>query len=593
VIHSPAVARLVRAFLTIVFALAVLAASCRATISYQVSLAHPEQHLLYVTMKITDVRGSVTVQMPAWNALYQIRDFSNHVRQVEAFAGTTPAPIEQVDKQTWRIDADGTVTVRYATYWDDAGPFASQLNADHAFINPALILMYAADRRAEEQAVTFADIPTDWRGASALRSFDAEFGRNHSLTVGAANYDALVDAPIELGKFQEFDLAEISPRVSVVVHGEGWSKKKIEEDLTKICQYELKLMGGAPYEHYTFILHIGRGYSGGGMEHANSTAISVGSDEFLDGVAAHEFFHLWNVKRIRPASLEPIDYTKEQYTRALWFAEGVTSTYGAYTMLRTHLWTKQQFYDDLSAQITELESRPANTWQSAEQSSLDAWLEKYSLYNQPDYSVSYYTKGQVLGVLLDLQIRERTNGTKSLDDVLRLLNDEFAKQGKFYRDSLDIRLAAEKVAGGSFENFFDRYVVRANPFPYAETLAFAGLELQTIERRRTTPGFSAERGADGLVVRSVDADSSAAAAGLRIGDVIVQLNQQEPPRRLDRWLSGQKPGIAVSLAVRRGDKRVELELRLGEAKGVFHQVAEDSHASESAKRIREAWLRGD
>src|SRR5437667_11066462 len=206
------------------------------------------------------------------------------------------------------------------------------------------------------------------------------------------------------------------------------------------------------------------------MEHPYSTAIGVTCDEYLDGVAAHEFFHLWNVKRIRPASLEPVDYTKEQYTRALWFAEGVTSTYGSYTMLRSHLWTKQQFYDDLSQQITELESRHANEWQSVEQSSLDAWLEKYPLYNKPEYSVSYYTKGQILGHLLDILIRDRTGNDKSLDDVMRSLNANFAKQGKTYRDSLDVRLTAEKIAGGSFEEFFGKYVAGAEPFPYQQIL---------------------------------------------------------------------------------------------------------------------------
>src|SRR5262249_17473225 len=258
---------------------------------------------------------------------------------------------------------------------------------------------------------------------------------------------------------------------------------------------------------YLFIFHIGKAAqgAGGGMEHANGTAINVSSGQALAGVAAHEFFHLWKVKGIRPASLEPVDYTREQYTRALWFAEGVTSTYGSYTMLRSHLWSKQQFYDDLSQQISELESRPANQWQSAEQSSLDAWLEKYPLYNRPESSVSYYTKGQILGVLLDLQIRQRTDGAKSLDDLLRLLNDEFARAGKFYRDSLDLRLSAERIAGGSFVEFFDRFVAHANPFPYGETLGFAGLELHKTEIRRATLGFTAERNTEGaLVVRSVE-----------------------------------------------------------------------------------------
>jgi predicted metalloprotease with PDZ domain len=586
--------RLARLALGICFLLVVVAAPSRATISYQVSIAHPEQHLFYVTMTIPGVKGEVIVQMPAWNALYQVRDFSSHVQKVEAFVGTAPASIEKVDKQTWRIQSDGSVTVRYASYWDESGPFATQLNAEHAFINPAMILMYVQGRRSEEHALTILNLPADWRGISALNVADAEFNRSHTLSAFTASYDDLVDAPIEMSKFQEFDLPGVSPRISVAVHGEDWGRKKIEEDLIKICKYELKLMGGAPYDHYTFLLHIGRGFGGGGMEHASSTAISVPSDEYLDSVAAHEFFHLWNVKRIRPASLEPVDYTKEQYTRALWFAEGVTSTYGSYAMLRSKLWSKQQFYADLAEQITELESRPANRWQSAEQSSLDAWLEKYPLYNRPEHSVSYYTKGQVLGVLLDLLIRERTSGAKSLDDVLRQLNEEFAKAGKFYRDSLDIRLAVEKVAGGSFQEFFDHYVEHAEPLPYAEALLTVGLGLRTVERVRPILGFAVDRAEEGhLVVRSVEADSTAAAAGLRAGDVITVWNKQEPPRRLDRWIREQKAGDAVRVWVRRDDKQMEIDFRLGELKEVAYQVVERDHATDQAKRLREAWLRGD
>jgi len=585
-------ARIAKLAFATLFLSAFSSACAYADIQYSISLEHPEQHLFAVTMTIPDVHDSVTVQLAAWNALYQIRDFSHHVREIRAFDGNVALPVEELDKATWRVSANGTVTVKYQTYWDESGPFASQLNAEHAFINTAMVLMYVPERRSEKvNLYVLGHYP--WRLAAATQTGRVSMGGMEAYLFTAANFDALADGPIELGKFEEFELPGISPSVSVVVHGESWNKKKIQEDLTKICRYELQLMGGAPYEHYTFILHVGRGSGGGGMEHANSTAIGVPSDEFLDSVAAHEFFHLWNVKRIRPASLEPVDYTKEQYTRALWFAEGVTNTYGAYTMLRTNLWTKQQFYGDLSLQISELENRPANKWQSVEQSSLDAWLEKYPLYNQADYSVSYYTKGQVLGVLLDLLIRQRTDGTKSLDDVLRLLNDDFAKQHRFYRDSLDIRLAAEKVAGGSFEEFFDRYVAHANRFPYVKTLAIAGLELRTVERRSAVFGFSAERTPDGLLVRSVDADSSASAAGLKAGDVIARLNKQDPPHRLERWLAGQKPGDEVHLSLRRGDKQSEITFHLGEIREVFYQVAEDGQASESAKRIREAWLRGD
>ena len=582
-------------FLALVF---LLAKPSSATVGYVVSLANPEQHVFHVIMTVPDVTDDLTLQMPAWNALYQIRDFSSHVRQVEAFSGSTVLPIEKLDKQTWRVKGTGNITVHYAAYWDESGPFASQLNSEHAFINPAMVLMYVPKRRTEDVELFLSELPTEWNVASS--AFVAPVGVGGAVPPGtrvfllrAPNYNGLADAPIEAGRFQEFELAEFTPRITVVVHGDKWQKKKVEDDLKRICHYELKLMDGAPYERYVFIFHIGKGAGGGGMEHSNSTAIGIPSDEYLPGVAAHEFFHLWNVKRIRPASLEPVDYTKEQYTRALWFAEGVTSTYGSFTLVRSGIWTKHQFYADLGEQISELEARPARRWQSAEQSSLDAWLEKYPLYNDADESVSYYTKGQILGDLLDILIRDRTNDEKSLDDVLRGMNEEFAKKGKTYRDSLDVRLMAEKVAGGSFEEFFQKYVAGTEALPYEHVLALAGLQLKSQERTKPALGFYAEHDPNGaVVVRSVDGGSSAAQAGLRPGDIITGWNGGDVPRRLERWIFQQKPEDRLQLRIRREDKETTLETRLGGIKETAYEVEEDVHAPEKARRIRDGLLHG-
>jgi len=568
--------------------------SGRATIQYTVLVDHPEKHLFRVTMTIPDVTGEVIVRMPAWNALYQIRDFSSHVQEVEAFAGSQKTFPEKLDKQTWRIKGTGTIKISYATFWDEVGPFASQLNAEHAFINPAMILMYMPERRGEAVHLTLPDVPAEWRATGASMQSIEWAGSVRIFGFDAASYDALVDAPIEAGEFEKFQLAGFKPEIWVVIHGDNWNKKHVEDDLRRICKYELKLMGGVPFERYTFIIHVGKGAGGGGMEHANSTAIGVYSDEYLPGVAAHEFFHLWNVKRIRPASLEPIDDTKEQYTRALWFAEGVTNTYGSYCLVRSGIWNKDQFYADLSEQITELESRPANRWQSAEQSSLDAWLEKYPLYNQPEYSVSYYTKGQVLGNLLDTLIRDRTGNEKSLDDVMRALNTNFAKPGKTYRDSLDVQLTAESVAGGSFAEFFAKYVAGTEPFPYQSILAMAGLALRTVERRRPALGFILEHEPNGpFVVSTVVSEGMAARAGLRAGDTVLTWNGGEVPRRIDRWLQEQKPSDVLKLRIRREDKEMALEFRLGEIKETLYVVGEDSHAGEKARHIREGILRGE
>jgi predicted metalloprotease with PDZ domain len=572
-----------------------LTAAASAAIRYDVSLLPPDQHLFHVTMQIPDVKEEVTVQMAAWNALYQIRDFSAHVQRVEAFTGTENLAIEKLDKQTWRVKGNGTITIRYATFWDEGGPFATQLNADHAFINPAMILLYVPERRSERVQLDMFDVPLEWQADGASLQTLEHIGRARKFEFGAATYDELVDAPIEAGKFERFDVQGLNPPVRAVVHGDDWKKKRVEDDLRRICAYEVKLMEGAPYPHYTFIVHFGKAATGagGGMEHTNSTAISVRSDEDFVNVAAHEFFHLWNVKRIHPATLDPVDYAKEQYTRALWFAEGVTSAYASYTLVRTGLWNKAQFYEDLGEQISELEGRQANRWQSAEQSSLDAWLEKYRLYNRSENSVSYYTKGQILGVLLDILIRDRTGNEKSLDDVLRSMNQEFAKPNKAYRDSLDVQLTAEKVAGGSFEEFFQKYVSGTERLPYRLVLGLAGIEVKTAERRHPAIGFLASRDESGsLVVRSIDPNGTAEQAGVRIDDVITTWNGAEPPRSLERWVYSQKKGNSVKLGIRRNGKNITVELRLGETVENSYQLAEEAEAGEPARHIREGILRG-
>jgi len=433
-------------------------------------------------------KDDVVVAMPAWNALYQIRDFSYRVRPISAEFFIRSAgygqPIEELDKQTWRLcrcaslkERPPAITFEYSIEWNEPSPFDSQLNEHHAFLNLAQVLMYVPDRRGEDVEVQFENVPAGWKMIAELASGSAP---NSFI---APSYDELVDAPVEIGAFDEFDFDSGGAHFRAALDSKN--AKSLETSLQHILQritgYEIQLMGGAPFKEYTFIFHVGsRGeVAGGGMEHANSVAISVNTPGELLELPAHEFFHAWNVKRIRPQTLEPVDYSKEQYTRALWFAEGVTSTYGAYTLERTQLWSKEDFYNDLAAQITELESRPAHKWQSVEDSSLDAWLEKYDDYNLPARSISYYNKGQILGVILDLAIRDATDNRKSLDDVMRSMNEQYAKQHKFYDDSEGIRAVVEQVAGTSFQDFFRRYVAGVEEIPFDKFLDLAGLQLKT------------------------------------------------------------------------------------------------------------------
>jgi predicted metalloprotease with PDZ domain len=577
-----------------------LACPARATIEYTVSLAHPDRHVIGVIMRVPNVRDRVTLQMPAWNALYQIRDFSSHMTQVTAKDDEGRSlPLRKIDKQTWIATGNGAVTINYSILWDEPGPFGTQLNADHAFLNLAMVLLYVPDRRSEDDLVAFEDVPEGWRIAVELDSVAAS-AAHHAGGYAASNYDALVDAPVEISHFDEFHMDAGGRPIRVVIHGDSGDHAHLLDSLKRIVDYETSLMGGAPYREYLFLFHIGNNFGGGGMEHMNCTAISADVSAQMPSYAAHEFFHAWNVKRIRPQSLEPIDYTKEMWTRSLWFAEGVTNTYAAYTMLRTGLWSSTQFYANFADQIRELQSRPAHRWQSVEQSSLDAWYEKYPLYNRPEESISYYNKGEILGVLLDIVIRDRTDNRASLDYVLRSLNDDYAKRGRFYEDSDGLRAAMEDVirkndpqADADLSDFFARYVAGSEEIPYNDFLDRAGWALRDTSQKRAALGFSFNRNVPGaLTIASVDPDSGASDAGLKEGDVLLTLNGEAFPRNPERWLRDHQPDERVTVkALRDGDSR-DFSFPLGRQTDASYQITETASPSEKQRRVRDGILRG-
>jgi predicted metalloprotease with PDZ domain len=282
------------------------------------------------------------------------------------------------------------------------------------------------------------------------------------------------------------------------------------------------------------------------------------------------------------------------YTRSLWFAEGVTSTYAAYAEVRTGLWTPNQFYEDLAYQIQELQDRPARLWQSVEESSLNAWLEKYPQYNQPGYSISYYNKGQLDGFLLDVLIRDATDNRKSLDDVMRSMNENFAKKARFYDDSVDIEATAESIAGASFKDFFAKYVAGTDELPYAETLKKAGLSLITKDIFRTDLGFETARGFAGnqFTVASVSAGSPAEKAGLQADDLLITLDGQPAARTLLSWPREHRPGDIVKIRLRRRGAEIELSFAVGSAFSPEYHVAPIFNITEKQHRIREGLLKG-
>jgi predicted metalloprotease with PDZ domain len=572
--------------------------SAPATTNYAVSLTNPEQHLVEVQIILPEGSAQRDLQLPVWNALYQVRDFAQYVNWLRAKDRSgRPLPVQEINDSRWRIaEAQGGAVIEYQIYVDSFGPFGSQLNPHHAFFNLAQLLMYPVDARNQPMEVRFNQLPEAWRIATPLTS-----APDGSFT--ADNYDRLVDSPVEIGAFQENDFDEGGAHYRVVIDAESadYDLTKITAMLHKIVAAATTWMNDRPFDTYMFLYHFPRGPAGGGMEHSYSTAIDVSADmlshspEVLSSVTAHEFFHLWNVKRIRPQTLEPVDYTKENYTRALWFSEGCTSTAADFIQLRGGLLDEHNFEQQLGAGIGELERRPAHLTQSAEESSLDAWLEGNPYYRRPERSVSYYNKGELLGIVLDLAVREASHGQESLREVFQWMNDNYAKKGRFFPDSDGVRQAAEAVTHADLGWFFTKYVHGTEEISWNDFFRTVGLSVVAQKNTTADSGFSASRNFDGpMTVSSVTAGGEAERAGLRAGDTILEINGKTPGLESSDDMAGLAPDDAITLTVRgrRGAER-ELKWKAGRREEITYDLRDLEHVTAEQRARRTAWLKGE
>ena len=593
-----------RRLLRLALSAAILAASCTTfaqsptALRYTVDLSSPEQHLVEVQIALPVGSAPRDLQLPVWNALYQVRDFAQYVNWVHAKDRSgKPLSVREMDKSRWRIEgAEAGAIVDYQIYVDSFGPFGAQLNSHHAFFNLAQILMYPVDARSTPLNLHFNHVPEGWHTATPL-----------TLTSGgdfsAPNYDRLVDSPVEIGNFQESEFDEAGGHFRVIIDADpaDYDMAKIVAALHKIVAAATSWMNDRPFDTYTFIYHFPRGPAGGGMEHAFSTAIDLNADSIklslgsLTSVTSHEFFHLWNVKRIRPQTLEPVDYTKENYTRALWFSEGVTSTAEGTIQLRAGLLDEKQYLSRLGEQITELQRRPAHLTQSAEESSLDAWLEGNGYYRRPERSVSYYNKGELLGVVLDLAVREASHGQASLREVLQWMNDHYAKKGRFFNDSDGIREAAEAVSHADLAAFFAKYVAGTEEIPWDDFLRPVGLRVEATTDTTPDAGFIATRNFDGpMSVGAVTPGSEAERAGLQVGDTVIELQGKTGGQESRQELARLNPGDSLTVKVRsrRGAER-ELKWKIGGRQEISYEVKDLDHVSAEQRARRTAWLKGE
>src|SRR5580700_3669025 len=566
--------------------------------NYVISLAAPEQHLVEVQVLLPGGGAQRELQLPVWNALYQVRDFVQYVNWVHAKdrAGQ-PLAVRELHNSFWQISgAEHGAIVEYQIFVDSFGPFGAQLNTHHAFFNLAQILMYPVDGRGAPMSVRFNRVPEGWRIATPLASLpDGAFG--------AENYDRLVDSPVEIGKFQESDFDEAGAHFRVIVDAEpaDYDMAKIVGQLHKIVAAATSWMNDRPFDSYMFLYHFPRGPGGGGMEHAYSTAIDLNADaiarssEVLSTVTAHEFFHLWNVKRIRPRTLEPADYTKENYTRALWFSEGVTSTAEGVIQLRAGLLNEKRYLELLSDEITELERRPAHLTQSAEESSLDAWLEGDPYYRRPERSISYYNKGELLGVVLDLAVRDATHDHASLREVMQWMNQNYAKKGRFFADTDGVREAAEAVSHADLGWFFTKYVSGTDEIPWNDFFRSVGLRVEQGTNTVADAGFVASRNFDGpMAVAAVTAGSEAERAGLQVGDTVLEINGKSAGQESSQEMARLKAGdtITVKIRARRGAER-ELKWKVGSREEVSYEIKDMENVTAQQRARRAAWLKGE
>jgi predicted metalloprotease with PDZ domain len=587
-----------REIISVILLLGLTLARCAAATEYTVSLANPEHHLVEVQIILPAGSTQRELQLPVWNALYQVRDFAQYVNWVRAKdrAGR-PLNVQQLNKSRWQVSGveSGTI-LEYQIYMDSFGPFGAQLNSHHAFFNLAQLLIYPVDARSEPMSVRFNHLPEGWRIATPL-TFSQE-GR-----FSAENYDRLVDSPVEIGTFKEANFDEGGGHYRVVIDAESpdYDMDKIVAMLRKIVAAATSWMGDRPFDNYMLLYHFPHGPAGGGMEHSYSTAIDVNADvlsrspEALASVTAHEFFHLWNVKRIRPQTLEPVDYTRENYTRALWFSEGCTSTAADIIQLRSGLLDELHFEQELASGIGELERRPAHLTQSAEDSSLDAWLEGKAYYRRPERSISYYNKGELLGIMLDLAVRDSSHWQTSLREVFQWMNENYAKKGKFFPDSDGVRQAAEAVSHADLGWFFAKYVQGTEEIPWNNF--FRAVGLRVIEGKVVTAdaGFVASRNFDGpMAVAAVTAGSEAERAGLRVGDTILEINGRIAGQESSQDLGGLTAGDMITVKLRsRGNLERELKWKAGSRDEITYELKNMENTNAEQMAHRAAWLKGE
>ena len=554
-------------------AILIYGAAPQGTMAFTVSMERPHTHTYHVILRCEGLKGETQdFKMPVWTpGFYQIMDYSRNVLNFSAEDGAgNPLAWEKTSKNTWRVKSgrSAAISVSYDVYAFTRFVAESYLDDKMGFISPTGVFMHVAGRIQQPVTVTVKPFP-DWKREST--GLDPVKGKPD--TFFASDFDALYDSPILLGN-QEILSFEVQgiPHTFAVLNLGTFDRQRFLADYKRMVETAAALIGDIPYRRYAFLV-IGPG--GGGLEHANSTALTLNPAGLEDPAGykrwlrfvTHEYFHHYNVKRIRPLDLGPFDYDKENYTRLLWVSEGFTSYYEDLLLKRAGLITRDDVFEAARSNIANYENIPGHRFQSAAESSFDTWLHPFGRGgNAANTSISYYDKGAALGMLLDFKIRTETKNRKSLDDVMRALYQEYYKEKKRGFTDGEFRSVCERIAGGPLAEFFDVYVNTTKDIDYAKYLAYAGLGIDLGPRPGAGAylGTSIEEREGKLVVSAVAWDSPAMQAGLSAEDEIIALDGiRADVRSMERTAGQKKPGDRLRVLFSRGGAIREVEVALG------------------------------
>ena len=584
---------------------------------YTVDCRMPEQHVFHVTLTFAGFGpGPHDLALPVWTpGVYALLDSPRHIFELRAEGrGGSLLPVSKIRKNIWRIDGDAEeVTVRYSVYAFDTWVAGAHLDDTHAYVSGAMLFFFV-DGKVEVPVDLQIEAPAGWHVTTGL-----DQDGDDPLHFTAPDYDVLIDCPVEVGTQRTYTFTVDGKPHTVAFWGSGnQDDAEVVRDTQRIVEAQASMFGGLPYRHYAFIFHLGERREGG-LEHLNSTTCTGSRFEFRPWksyrrwlhLVSHEFFHLWNVKRIRPLMLGPFDYHEEVYTRLLWAMEGFTDYYSLLLLERGGVFKPSDYFEELAELVKQYESLPGRHVMDLSRSSFDTWIFLYTPdEDSPNRTISYYLKGGLVGLLLDMEIRRRTKNGRSLDDVLRLLYRRYGEGGLGFPEHVYRETVAE-VAGGDMDEFFARYVDGVAELPLDEAFHEAGLEI-----RRSTKDPDADDGGeeppedDGsaqphlawLGVKTetrerrlfvqVSYTSGPCSGILDAGDEVIAVSGDRilTEEDLQKRLRDRSPGDAVTVTVSRRGRLLEREVVLAKAPADTYRIVRVAQPTPAQQGTYLSWL---